>query len=284
VSESQPAPMPMDARQITKASKSNLALAFIALPRRERERITLFYSFCRVVDDLADEPGLDAALRREGLETWRRAVRGPVAGESPLAAPVRDLIGELRLPEEHFIEIIRGCEMDLEGTEYERWEDLRLYCHRVASVVGLVSVRIFGCPATVADDYACRLGLALQLTNILRDVGHDFANGGRVYLPREELRRFGCDPAHFASGGETEAFRGLMEFQAARALELFQSAVAARPRSCRRALVAAEIMRLVYSRLLEKMRRDGFRVLTHRYRLSRWEKMGCVARGWLGWV
>jgi phytoene synthase len=272
----------MDARQITKASKSNLALAFIALPRRQREQITLFYSFCRVVDDLADEPGMEPGLRRRALETWRAAVCGPVAGESPLAVQVRDLMAELRLPTEHFIEIIRGCEMDLDGTHYETWADLQMYCHRVASVVGLVSVRIFGCRPGEADDYACKLGLALQLTNILRDVGHDYANGGRVYLPGEEIRRFNCDPARFVPGGETDALRELMEFEAARARQLFSSAIAARPQAGRRSLVAAEIMRMVYSRLLVKMRRDGFRVLTRRYRLTRWEKVWCVGRGWLG--
>jgi phytoene synthase len=270
------------AEEITRGSKSNLALAFIALPREVRRDIFVFYGFCRVVDDLADEPGLDREQRLAALARWKQSLSAPAAGEPPLAAQVRDLISRRSLSIEHFTEIILGCEMDVEGAVYETWEDLRIYCHRVASVVGLVSIRIFGCHDPAAETYAKELGLALQLTNIIRDVGQDYEANRRVYLPRAEMDRFDCEIANIAEGRESEPLRRLLEFQANRALGFFQSALDARPESDRRALVAAEIMRLVYFRLLSKMRRGGFRVLHHRYRLSRWEKLWCVLRGRLG--
>jgi phytoene synthase len=267
---------------ITRASKSNLALAFIALPRRVRQDMRVFYSFCRVVDDLADEPGLVPDERMAALAQWRQRVTGPQPGEPPLAAQVREIIERYQLPVEHFIEIIFGCEMDVRGTLYETWADLRLYCHRVASVVGLVSIEIFGAKELESKTYATELGLALQLTNIIRDVGQDYATDGRIYLPRADMDQFDYDVGGLAMRREDEAFRGLMEFEAQRAWMHFERARAARPKADRKVLVAAEIMRAVYQRLLRKMQRDGLRTLTRRYRLTRWEKMWCVLRGWVG--
>jgi len=192
---------------------------------------------------------------------------------------VRALIAKYQLPVAHFLDIIAGVEMDLAGASYATWDDLRLYCHRVASVVGLVSIEIFGCRDAGAKTYALDLGLALQLTNILRDVGQDFANGGRVYLPSEDLARFGYSPEDLAAGRHNEAFLALMRFEARRARELYARAVAALPPMDRKALAAAEIMRTVYYRLLDRMERDGFRVFGHRYSLSRLEKLLIVAGG-----
>jgi phytoene synthase len=196
-----------------------------------------------------------------------------------LAPQVRDLIARRGLSVDDFIEIIRGCEMDLCGTVYETWEDLRLYCHRVASCVGLVSIDIFGAKAPEAKTYAIELGLAFQVTNIIRDVGHDYSEMGRIYLPREEMARFGVDADGVAAGRQDEGFRNLMEFEAERAEECYRRACAAFPKREKRALVAAEIMRRVYYGILEKMRADGFRVLEKNYRLSRLEKLACVVRG-----
>ena len=274
-----PAP---SAAQITRASNSNLALAFIALPRERRDDITVFYAWCRVIDDIADDPGQPEAARRAALDVWRRAVAQPVEDEPALAAEVRALIGKYALPVEHFHEVIAGVEMDLDGVSYETWDDLRLYCHRVASVVGLVSVEIFGARDPACRQYALDLGLALQLTNILRDVGQDFANGGRIYLPRADIARFDCTPEDIAAGRRSDAFLALMDFEADRALAFYQAATTALPRAERRTMVAAEIMRGVYSRLLGKMRRDRFRVFDRRYRLSRFEKMRIVVTTLLG--
>lgn len=266
-----------DAHAITRASKSNLALAFISLPRERRDDITVFYAWCRVIDDIADDPGVSIAQRQAALDLWKQALKQPVAGESALAAPVRALMAKYRLPIADFLEIIAGVEMDLAGASYATWEDLRLYCHRVASVVGLVSIEIFGCREPAARQYATELGLALQLTNILRDVGQDYANGGRIYLPREDLDRFGYSARDLAAGRRNEAFLALMRFEADRARAFFRSAVEARPAADRRALTAAETMRTVYLCLLGKMERGGFRVFTKRYALSRVEKMALVA-------
>jgi len=267
-----------DARAITRASKSNLALAFISLPRERRDDITVFYAWCRVIDDIADDPGQAVDQRCAALDLWKQAVRAPVSGESTLAAPVRALVAKYHLPPGRFDEIIAGVEMDLKGTRYETWEDLRVYCHRVASVVGLVSIEIFGCREPGAPEYAGQLGLALQLTNILRDVGEDFANGGRVYLPREDLVRFNYTVEDLAARRHNEAFLALMRFEAGRARGFYAAAAKALPPPDRRALVAAEIMHSIYRRLLDRMERDGFHVFDQRYRLGRLRKLGLITR------
>ena len=270
---------PVEAREITRASKSNLALAFVALPPDRREDITVFYAWCRVIDDIADDPGRSVAERQAALELWKQALRAPAGGEAPLAGSVRAIIGKHRLALDHFLEIIAGVEMDLRGASYATWEELRLYCYRVASAVGLVSIEIFGCREAASRDYAISLGLALQLTNILRDVGEDWRNGGRVYLPREDLSRFGYTTDDLAAGHRNEAFLALMHFEAARARAFYAEAIAARPPGDRRALVAAEIMREIYVRILERMERGGFRVFDRRYRLNRLEKLAVVVTG-----
>jgi phytoene synthase len=267
---------PPDAHAITRASKSNLALAFIALPRERRDDITVFYAWCRGIDDIADDPGQPVAQRRAALDLWKQALERPAAGESALAVPVRALIAKYRLGTEHFLEVIAGVEMDLDAVSYAAWDDLRLYCYRVASAVGLVSIEIFGYRDPGCRTYAVELGLALQLTNILRDVGQDFANGGRIYLPAEDLTRFGYTAADLAAGRRNDAFLALMRFETERALSFYRSAVAALPPADRRSMVAAEIMRAVYGRLLDRMQRDGFHVLSRRYSLSRLEKIALI--------
>ena len=272
---------PPNAEQITKASKSNLALAFVALPRDRRRDMSIFYSFCRLVDDLADESNATVQERQRALDIWKASLSGPVDEESPLAEQVRDLIARRDLKVETFIEIILGCEMDLCGTAYATWNDLRLYCHRVASCVGLVSLGIFGARSPDAVKYATELGLALQVTNIIRDVADDFREMGRIYLPRDEMERFGYSREALAAERWDESFQKLMTFQADRAESYYRGARAAYPRGDRRALVAAEIMRRVYYRLLQKIRRDQFRVFERKYRLGRLEKLSCVVRGML---
>jgi phytoene synthase len=267
-----------EALAITRASKSNLALAFVSLPRERREDMTVFYAWCRIIDDIADDPGQTVEERRAALDRWKEAVHQPVAGESTLAAPVRTLVTKYRLPVSHFHEIIAGVEMDLTGASYETWDDLRLYCHRVASVVGLISIEIFGCRDPLAREYAEQLGLALQLTNILRDVGEDFANGGRIYLPQEDLARFHYTPADLAARRHNAAFVALMRFEADRARDFYAAAAKALPPGDRRALVAAEIMHSIYRRLLDRMERDEFHVFGHRYSLGRLRKLGLITR------
>jgi 15-cis-phytoene synthase len=279
VSDSAPAEAPLNAEEFTKASKSNLALAFVALPRDRRRDMSIFYSFCRIVDDLADESIATVEERQRALNIWKASLSTSIDGESPLAKQIRDLIARRNLAVEYFNEIILGCEMDLCGTAYDTWDDLRLYCHRVASCVGLVCLGIFGARSPDAVRYAKDLGLAFQVTNIIRDVAHDFREMGRIYLPREEMERFGYSREALAAGRRDEAFCKLMTFQADRAESYYQGARTAYPRSDRRALVAAEIMRRVYYRLLQKIRQDEFRVFERKYRLGRLEKLTCVIRG-----
>ena len=267
-----------EAEEITRASKSNLALAFIALPRERRRDISVFYAFCRVIDDIADDPLPPVAERQRALDFWKESLAAPQPREPALAPVVRELIAKYRLPVEHFREIIAGCEMDLARVTYETWNDLRCYCHRVASVVGLVSIEIFGYRDSGCREYALDLGLALQLTNILRDVGQDYASDGRIYLPREEMERFGYPPEALAQRIRSPQFLALMEFQAARAHDFYRRARAALPPIDQRSMAAAEIMRTVYFKLLTRMERDGFRVFDRRYRLNKLEKTLCIAR------
>ncbi len=277
---SAPAPSnaePGNANAITRASKSNLALAFVALPPERREDITVFYAWCRVIDDIADDPGHTVENRQAALNEWRRALEGEFRGEPPLAPAVREIIARRRLPLEHFHEVIAGVEMDLAATTYSTWEDLRLYCYRVASAVGLISIEIFGCRERASRDYALSLGLALQLTNILRDIGEDWRNGRRIYLPREDLHRFGYTPDDLAASRRNDAFLALMRFETTRARTFYADALVARPPEDRHALVAAEIMRRIYTGLLDKMERDDFRVFDRRYRLNRIEKLAIIA-------
>lgn len=271
------APSP-EAQSITRASKSNLALAFVSLPRERREDMTVFYAWCRVIDDIADDPGQTVENRRAALDQWKRAVQQPVDGESTLAAPVRTLITQYHLDVSLFHELIAGVEMDLDGVTYQTWDDLRLYCYRVASAVGLISIEIFGCRDPLAREYALQLGLALQLTNILRDVGEDFANGGRIYLPREDLAQFHYTAEDLAGRRHNEAFLALMRFEASRARGFYAAAEKALPSGDRRALVAAEIMHSIYRRLLERMERDDFHVFGHRYSLGRLRKLSLITR------
>lgn len=269
------------AASITRSSKSNFALAFLALPRERRADLTTFYAFCRIIDDIADAPHTPAAEKQLQLNAWRRALGEAFAGEPPLAGEVRALMAKYRLQPELLGELVEGCAMDLAPVRYETFDDLLRYCYRVASVVGLASIEIFGCRAPGARDYAVTLGYALQITNILRDVAKDLANGGRIYLPMADLARFGVTPEDLAQRRGGPGFPALMAFEADRAEVLYARAVAEFPKEDRRALAPAEIMRRVYHRLLRKMRHGGFRVFEHAYRLNRLEKLAIAAHGLL---
>jgi phytoene synthase len=260
---------------------SNLALTFFSLPQKQREAISTFYSFCREVDDIADSSLISAQERATALADWRSALTAPSENEPSLAPQIRDLLANYRIPHQLLLEIIEGCEMDLVPARYATWNDLAQYCHRVASVVGLVSIEIFGYSHPGCKEYALQLGLALQLTNILRDVGEDYANGKRVYLPTEELQQFGCTESDIADRRHTPAFVALMRFQAERADALFEKARTALPRCDRRSMVAAEMMRRIYQALLSKIRRHQFQVLDRRLRLNRLQKACCIARTFL---
>ena len=265
-----------DSTAITRSSKSNLALAFIALTPERRRAATTFYAFCRVIDDIADEPVLPLAEKERQLSAWKRAVGEPFDDEPPMAAEVRAMIAQYKINADLLREIIRGCETDLAPVHFATFEDLRLYCYRVASVVGLVSIEIFGYRNPATKRYAVELGYALQLTNIVRDVAKDLANEGRIYVPQEDLARFGVTTDDLALRKGGPRFHDLMTVEFARAEEFFRKAVTELAPEDRRSMAAAEIMRRVYHRLLRRMRRDGFRVFDKNYRLRSAEKLGIV--------
>jgi len=265
----------VDAARITRQSKSNLALAFVSLGRERRQDITTFYAFCRLIDDIADSEGLSIAQKAQGLVSWRVWLmqRGP--DEDPLAPEVRALMAKYHLAPAMLEEIIAGVEMDLSISRYPTFEKLRVYCYRVASAVGLVSIEIFGYRNSQCREYAIELGLALQTTNIIRDVGKDM-RAGRIYLPQEEIARSGYSEAELLKAEYNKPFVALMQFQAQRAHNFFDHAAALLPQEDRRSMVAAEIMAGVYRALLRRMEADRFRVFEQEYRLNRLQKAGHV--------
>src|SRR6266705_4894294 len=263
------------AANITRQSKSNLALAFISLGRERKRDINIFYAFCRVVDDIADSAELTVTEKRQRLAAWREMLRSAIPGEPALAQEVRCLIDKYSLSIEMLDEIISGVEMDLSISRYATFEELRVYCYRVASVVGLVSIEIFGYRNSRCREYAIDLGLALQMTNIIRDVAKDF-QAGRIYLPQEDLARFHYSETELAKQQYNEHFVQLMQFEAARAREFFTRAAAELPPEDRRAMAPAEIMGSIYRALLRRIELDKFRVFEKEYRLNKLEKAGRI--------
>jgi phytoene synthase len=269
---------PKTAAAITKASKSNLALAFVSLPPERRSDITTFYAFCRLVDDIADDPALEVAEKRRRIHLWRESIVDAFAGEPAIAPAIRELIRKYMIQPSLFGEIMDGVEMDLEPRRYQTFEDLDAYCYRVASAVGLVSIEIFGYRNTDCKQYAVALGTALQLTNILRDVREDWENGERIYLPMEDLLRFQYTPEDIAGHVHDDRFLRLMNFQADRAVTYYKKAVSLLPPEDRRSMTPARIMAEVYGGILRKMRAQDFRVYDRRYRLGALSKAAIVGR------
>lgn len=230
----------------------------------------IFYVFCRLVDDIADSDTLPIEEKRRQLGLWKSALTSPDLQALP--ADLRKLIQDYALDTHYFLELIKGVESDLDTFSYATFEDLRLYCWRVAVTVGIISMRIFGCNHPQADQYAEAAGMALQLTNILRDVREDLLRG-RIYLPQEDLARCHVREDELKNLRSSENFTSLMKFEAERARTYFQKATELLPASERKKLPASELMQKYYARILEKMSRDNFRVLERSYRLSKLEKL-----------
>jgi phytoene synthase len=237
--------------------------------------MTVFYAFCRLIDDIADATDRPVEEKGSALARWRAWLRAPDPNEPPLANDVRVVMAKYSVPPEMLEEIIAGVEMDLSKSRYRTFEELRLYCYRVASAVGLVSIEIFGYRNPGCKQYAVELGLALQTTNIIRDVGKDLQSD-RIYLPEEDLERFGYTEADLRQHQYDDRFVRLMQFEADRAHDFFKKAAALLPREDRRSMVAAEIMGSVYRALLRRMERDKFRVFEKNYRLNKLQKAGRI--------
>jgi phytoene synthase len=270
-----------DSRTITRKSASNLALAFVLLPRAKRDGMSALYAFCREVDDVADDESIPTDQRRERLAAWRADIRRACGGQTPQFSVNRELqpfIQRHRLPFDLFDELLKGVEMDLEINRYADYEQLEQYCYRVASVVGLLSIEIFGYQDPACRDYAIHLGKALQLTNILRDVRSD-AERGRIYLPLSELARFQVPAEEILRLEYSPRFRDLAAAVAARARHFYQLAQVTLPDVDRRSMVAAELMGSVYWRLLRELERRQFDVFGPKpARLNRGQKFLLILR------
>ena len=265
--------------QITRKSASNLALAFILLPPEKRVAMSALYAFCRQVDDAADEDSIPVDERRRTLAAWRTDIAAACEGREPAMEVNRELaphIHTYRLPFRLFDELILGVETDLVQTRYNTPSELELYCYRVASVVGLLSIEIFGYTDPACRAYADALGKALQLTNILRDVGNDSLRG-RIYLPLSDLERFRVRPEEILQREWSERFHQLALEVDGRARVFYRRAREILPVSERASMVSADLMGNVYWRLLERLERSRFHVLDETpQRLSRARKIGII--------
>jgi 15-cis-phytoene synthase len=261
--------------------------AFLVLPRDQREAVIAVWDFCRAVDDTVDEQPAGArnadgvAAVRTALQEWRDELNRCYTDEprTPQGHRLQPWLKRFALSRQPFADLIDGVEMDLDRSRYATFDELYEYCWRVASTVGLICLEIFG--ARDARGYAVNLGVALQLTNILRDVAADF-EGGRLYLPQEDLARFNVHEADLDGGRMSDRVRELLAFEAGRARDYYARARAAKPPHDRRALVAAEIMAAIYRGLLREIERGGYDVFSRRVRLSRRRQMMIALRTWLG--
>lgn len=244
----------------TRSSGTSFYYSFILLPREKRRAIYAIYAFCRIADDVADGPGDPAEKARRLLE-WREELARCYEGDPrhPVTEALLRAVRSYSLPREHFEGILDGVTSDLTRRRYESFAELEGYCHQVASLVGLLCVEVFGYRDPRSRDYALELGLAFQLTNILRDVGRD-AGGGRIYLPREDLLRFSVPEEDLLAGRVTPAFREMMAFQVARARDRYARSDALLPEQDRRSLFAARIMARIYLGILTEIERMGYDV------------------------
>lgn len=266
------------------APKTSFYYSFLVLPPDQRRAIIAVWEFCRAVDDAVDEcDASDAMSPRQGVAYWREELARCFSSERPISPQgqrLQPFIAEFQLPRQAFDDVIDGVEMDIDHARYETFDDLFEYCRRVASAVGLICIRIFRCESPASSDYALHLGLALQLTNILRDVKGDLERG-RLYLPLEDLRNAGCTLEELQAGRVTEPVRRLLAFQCERARTFYEKAKAMRPPEDRRRLVAAEIMRAVYSETLERIEQRGYDVFTERVRVAKPQQAFIALREWL---
>jgi len=263
------------------ASGSSFYYSFLFLPAPRRRAITALYAFCREVDDVVDEAA-EMQIAAAKLAWWRAEVANLYRGnpQHPVTRALAPFIGEYSLPQAHLNEIIDGMEMDLTQTRYLDWPALERYCHRVAGVVGLLAARIFGYRDARTLEYARNLGIAFQLTNIIRDVGED-ARKNRIYLPMDELKRFDVPAADILIARETPQFNALMRFQDERARGWYGTAFAALPAVDRRAQRPGLIMAAIYKALLDEIVRDDFRVLSRRTSLTPLRKFWIAWKTWL---
>jgi len=265
--------------EITRRSSSNFYYAFMLLAAERRRALYSVYAFCRFIDDIADDENVRGAAGL--LARWREELDLVYAGAPtrPISRALCDSVARFNIPQRLFEEVIAGVEMDLDCKRYATFDELRLYCYRVASAVGLICIEIFGYRNQQTRHYAENLGIAFQLTNILRDVREDAARD-RIYLPLEDLARFAVSQEEILAGSHSERFERLMKFEAERARAYYEQAEQALPVEDRPTLLAAEAMRLIYGAILRQIVDSNYRVLDRRHRLSTPRKLYLVGRAW----
>ncbi len=268
----------------TKNSGSNFYYSFLFLPKAKRDAMYTVYAFCKAVDSAVDEPAAGSNPKDE-LKRWREELDAMYSGipTTPIMVSLAHHVKTLGIPKAYFEELIKGVEMDLFNNRYITFDELSLYCYRVASVVGLICLHIFGVTSARAQDYAVALGMAFQLTNILRDVGTDAAER-RIYLPLDDLQKWNYPEKALLNRSYSAEFRALMEYEASRAHHYYKRADAALkelPPHERRALTVAEIMRGIYSRILDRIERSNYQVFGPRMSLTTTQRVVIALRVWL---
>jgi phytoene synthase len=273
-----------ECRRVARESASNFYYAFFMLPPAKRDALCALYAFMRLVDDVSDTVGSDID-KRGGLARWRAALDAAVAGDvagHPILPAFADTINRFQIPPRYFHDLISGAEMDLTVGNYATFERLREYCYRVAGTVGLTCLHVFEFDDPHAPDLAEKLGIAFQLTNILRDVRNDYEIG-RVYLPQEDLERFGVAPATLGTGPLTPALRDLFAFESARARDFYREGVQLIPLVHSDARAALWALARIYSGLLNRIDARDYDVFSQRVRLTTPEKAGILLRARFGW-
>lgn len=267
---------------VTQKSGSSFLYSFVFLPKQKQDAITAVYAFCRAVDDIVDEPG-SAEEKQRALDAWRGHLDlayGAGLPEDPLARALMPWIARFRLPRHAFDAIIDGCEMDISKNRYATFEELDTYIYRVASAVGLLCIEIFEYDDPKIRDYAVALGKALQLTNILRDVGKDYHEVGRIYVPADEMARFGVSEADIAEGNLNGPMTELLKFQAERARSYYAQAAALLSGPERRNMAAAAIMGDVYHDLLIEIENRNFDVFDGEIKPPKLRRAMTALRAW----
>ena len=268
-------------QRIAKTEAKNFYYAFRTLPSAKRRAIYAVYAFCRYCDDVADDD-LPLEEKRTLLAETRDHLHNPrLAADDPVFMALEGAISDFGIPRSYLEDIIRGVEMDLDVSRFKTFDDLREYCRLVASAVGLICIEIFGYEDPAAIDYAVDFGLAMQLTNIMRDVKED-AERDRIYIPLEDITRFGYSECELMESRNNESFRSLMDFQAARARRYFDSGERLLPLLSRESRACAGVLHQLYSRILDRIESTGYDVFERRIGLSVSEKLLLVARLWAG--
>lgn len=270
-----------ESHQIAKRSKSSFYYAFNLLPHEKRDAMNTVYAFCRETDDIVDEGIEPDEVKFEKLRKWHVELDKSFIGESsyPLLNTLAKTIKQFNIPVEPFFELLKGMEMDLQNKRYVNFEDLRLYCYRVASTVGLMCIEIFGYKHKTAKDFAVNLGIALQLTNILRDIKKDSMRG-RIYLPQEDLDKFSVSEKEIIKGIYTPGFKALMEYETERAKNYFSKANEALNIDDKPAMFAARAMQHIYFKLLEKIIGADYNVFDNNIKVSSIEKISISLGVW----